>query len=443
MSYPSMAFNFWRWIFILLLPGVFFLGWKLVIKPHEVKRLQVEATQTANKIIDGFSSRSTENLAAIERLFLKLEDGDYQANAVFIDELNTYFQEMNGLESFILPPAGVDGSLVLFNPYLLSVEETIAKEACTQALIEYPERLRKYSHVHLISVGNALCVYDPKLHMFAVLNLKTTLDEQLKQERMKGYFLALLEEQLPQVIPASSHFSWIHTRFFSFLGTEWKIHIYPSSAYIEASFRRVFRTFCITVGLGVLVFLGWFLRRRYLNTRVHSEYVAHLKKLALFDGVTDLPNRRHCLDHLNIVLKRAMRQKHPFSVCFMDCDGFKKINDDYGHHVGDQVLRHIADKVSQVIRVNDFFARFSGDEFCLILEGTASEDELDSALNKILAVIATPIEVGKNIISVTMSIGVAVYPEAGSTIDSLLEHADAAMYIAKRTQKNMYVIYQA
>ncbi|MCH9756493.1 MAG: GGDEF domain-containing protein [Gammaproteobacteria bacterium] len=442
MSYAKMAFNPWKWMLSLLSLSLLFLSWKMVVKPYEIKRLKVESTKTANKLIDLFSSRSLENLALIEQLFLNIERDHYEPYSNFIDDLNAHFKRIRELEAFILPSVEMGSPLVLFNPYVIYPEAQVAKEACDQALVKHPDRLKAYHSMTLIPIEGSLCIYDPKLHMFAVLNLKTTLDEHLKKERMKGYFLALLEDQLPELASPNWNLSWIHSSFFSFLGTQWKIHVYPSSAYIEARIKRVFLIFCMIM-IGFLSLLTWWLlRRRESSSVLDPDYVAHLKQLALFDGVTNLPNRRYCLDQLNIVLKRAMRRRGHFSVCFMDCDGFKNINDDYGHPVGDQVLRHIADEVLKVIRDNDFFARFSGDEFCLILEDTVSEAALMVILKKILKVISAPIFVGENVISVTMSIGVAVYPNAGNTADILLKHADEAMYAAKR-QKNTYSIYQA
>ena len=231
----------------------------------------------------------------------------------------------------------------------------MAKEACAEALVQYPERLKTYEKLTFLPLDDVLCVYSPMLHTFAVLNLKTTLDEALQQERRRGYFLALLENQLPDFIADNWHFSKVHSRFFSFLGTEWKIHVYPSGAYLEASIRRIFSMFSIAA-LGCLGLLGWwFLRRRAASNAFDADYITHLKQMALFDGVTNLPNRRHCMSHLDTVLKRAVRHHGSFSVCFMDCDGFKKINDTYGHHIGDMVLRHIADEVSAVIRKNNYF----------------------------------------------------------------------------------------
>ncbi len=445
MSYPSIASNVWKWGFLLLSPLLFFLGWKLVIKPYEIKRLQQEAVRTADRLVNGFSARSLEDLVSIEALFANAEQKQYSVYDAFIDDLNLQFQKIHGLESFILPPAGEGSSaLVLFNPYTLHNQGRMAKEACDEALVTHANQVKIYRKMTLIPMNGMLCVYSPRLHMFAVLNLKTTLNEHLKKEQMKGYFLALMEGQLSEFTPYAWDFSWIYSKQFSFLGTEWKIHVYPSGAYIKSSFRGGFRLFLmVAVGcLGLLFWWGITLRQKK-SLVLDSNYVAHLKQLALFDGVTNLPNRRHCLDHLSTVLKRAMRRHAPFSVCFMDCDGFKVINDKYGHHVGDLVLRHIADEVSQVIRSNDFFARFSGDEFCLILEDTTTEKDLAATLNKLLEVVATPIFTGERTISVTISIGVAVYPDAGQSVDTLLKHADEAMYAAKHHQKNTYTIYQA
>ncbi len=431
-------------LFFLLAVGIFLFVWNLFVKPYEVKRLKRETTQTADKIADSFSSRSLEDLSTIEQLFTVIEQQykPYKARTLLINELNAYFQQIQGLESFILPAIGTDSALVLFNPYATSRVAWIQKDACEKALNAHPKRLNTHKKMRLIPLDNALCVYDPEWQMFAVLNLRTTLDEHLKQERRKGYYLALLKDQVPELMPSEQHFAWMYSKLFSFLGTEWTIHVYPSGAYRESSFRRMFLIFCI-ISLGSIGLVGWwFLRREASSKALDPNYVTHLKQLALFDGVTNLPNRRHFLDQLNIVLKRSNRQDLIFSVCFMDCDGFKAINDNYGHPVGDQVLRHIADEVSKTIRGNDFFARFSGDEFCLILEGAATIVELDAALKKILTTIATPIFTGEHKISVTMSIGVAIYPAAGVSADSLLKHADEAMYEAKRNKKNRYVIYQ-
>jgi diguanylate cyclase (GGDEF)-like protein len=168
--------------------------------------------------------------------------------------------------------------------------------------------------------------------------------------------------------------------------------------------------------------------------------IRHLQQLAFYDPMTQLPNREALLVELNIILNRAQRHHLPFSLCFMDCDNFKKINDEAGHHVGDGVLKHIADVVLQNIRKNDFFSRLSGDEFCLILEGTTSDEAIHVVLTKLQHAISQLTEIDGYQVSVSMSIGVAVYSDAEISVDALLMQADKAMYHAKRNQKGTYYI---
>jgi diguanylate cyclase (GGDEF)-like protein len=342
-----------------------------------------------------------------------------------------------------LPSTGSDGSFVLFNPYVTHSDNLVVKEQCDSMLKEHPEWVQTYGKLTVIPVDQSLCVYGPRRHMLAILNLSITLDEQLRLEMMNGYFLALLDANIEPSHPLVSAWAppWVHRKVFDFLGTHWAINIYPSKAYVEASIKRVFLVFCLTFVGGLGLFGWWFLRRRVRASGPDSHYVEHLKQLALFDGVTNLPNRRHCVDYLGRTLNRAKRHHRGFSVCFMDCNDFKGINDTYGHHVGDLVLRHIADEVSLVIRRHDFFARYAGDEFCLILEETATDASIKMVLDKILNVISNPIFVGEASIVVGMSVGVAVYPEAGESTDVLLKHADMAMYDSKRRQE-AYVIYR-
>lgn len=189
-------------------------------------------------------------------------------------------------------------------------------------------------------------------------------------------------------------------------------------------------------------FFLWFLTFRWKLIPLKSRYVNQLKRLDRYDGLTDLPNRRYCLEHLNTILERSNRSSDHFSVCFLDCNKFKHLNDKYGHHVGDLVLKHLADTVSQVIRRKDFFSRFAGDEFCLILDGASSDEAIHTALTKIFEAVSVPVDLENNEIKVTLSIGVAIYPESGESANLLLKHADEAMYSAKKQKKkNAYAIY--
>lgn len=443
ISYLSIIKNNpWRMVFVVVGAGALVFSWNVVIKPHEMKRLQKEATQTAERLQQNFVAHSQHDLTSIETLFSRVKSQYYAGDSALVDDLNTYFKHIEGLEAFMVPPEGREGALVLFNPYIESSEPLLSQAQCEQVLKNNPDKVQAYGNVSVIPVGNTLCVYDPLFQMLAILNLKTTLHGHLEEEMMKGYFLALSEGRAVSLLPSAWENPWFHRQVFHVLGTHWAINVYPSRAYVEASTKRVFLTLFIILMSGLGLFGWWFLRHQEKPTASNDEYVAHLKQLALYDGVTNLPNRRYCLDYLKKMLNRASRRHEKFAVCFMDCDDFKKINDDYGHATGDQVLRHIADEVSMLIRGNDFFARFAGDEFCLILEDTASDSGIQVILNKIASVLAAPMMMDGNKISVSLSVGVAVYPDAGGSADKLLEHADQAMYASKRDPKHAYVIYR-
>jgi hypothetical protein len=149
MLYSSVFSNRWKWMFLGLTPGVFFICWKLFVKPHEIKRLQVEAVQTADRIVEDFSGRSFENLALVEALFLQLEHESYDSQSILIDDLNVHFKKIQGLELFVLPRIGDDSSLVLFNPYVMYSDENGIKDVCAEALIKYPKRFKQYKKFQL------------------------------------------------------------------------------------------------------------------------------------------------------------------------------------------------------------------------------------------------------------------------------------------------------
>jgi len=444
MLYFSMllkSFKPWAWMFALLGIAGLCLSWKMLIKPQEIKHLQRGAVRTAERLRVDISEQVLNDLAQVEQIFLRIHQAYHKAPSAFIDELNQYFKRMHGLELIMLPSKGIDGSLVLFNPHGTRSVGFVSKKECDQGLAEHPERIKTYKNMTVYPLDNVLCVYDPVFHGFAILNLKFVLDDYLKKERMKGYFLALLDDASSETMASYWKNFGVHHEFFDFFGTHWAIKTYPSKAHVEASIKRDFWVFCLTVA-GFMGLYFWWAWRRDRLLPVNAAYVNQLRQLALYDAVTDLPNRRYCLEHLDTLLKRSNRRHDQFSVCFIDCDEFKQINDKYGHQMGDLVLKYLADMVSSVIRSNDFFSRFAGDEFCLILEDTVSEEGIEGVFDKIFEGLSKPIFIAGHLIPLCISAGVAVYPKAGKRANILLDHADKAMYAAKRHKKNAYVIYQ-
>jgi diguanylate cyclase (GGDEF)-like protein/PAS domain S-box-containing protein len=159
------------------------------------------------------------------------------------------------------------------------------------------------------------------------------------------------------------------------------------------------------------------------------------------DALTHLPNRNLLTDRLRLAIAQALRQQTLLAVCYLDLDDFKPINDRYGHEIGDRVLIKVAERLTAMIRDSDTVARIGGDEFVLLLAGAATPTDFRPALDRLVAEIAAPCQVDNRKLSVTASIGVAICPLDDSDPDTILRHADQAMYYAKQAGRNRYQLF--
>nr|WP_290696387.1 diguanylate cyclase [Halomonas sp. UBA3074] len=157
---------------------------------------------------------------------------------------------------------------------------------------------------------------------------------------------------------------------------------------------------------------------------------------AHYDLLTGLPNRRLFLDRLEQEIKHSKRRSQPLALLFMDLDGFKEVNDSLGHEAGDRILSNVAERLAGCVRANDTVARLGGDEFTVLLTGAEQRQDVEHVAQAIIDALAMPFHIGQQRIQISVSIGVAFYPKAASTPDSLLEAADKAMYKAKKAGSN-------
>jgi diguanylate cyclase (GGDEF)-like protein/PAS domain S-box-containing protein len=170
---------------------------------------------------------------------------------------------------------------------------------------------------------------------------------------------------------------------------------------------------------------------------------AELEELAHHDPLTGLPNRRLLRDRIGQAHAQAARGRHGLGVALVDLDGFKPINDRLGHEAGDRVLRAIAERLGHCLRGGDTVARLGGDEFVLLLVNLADAEEAGQVLDRVLHAVAQPITLGGHEARVTASIGLTVFPDDDADPDTLLSHADAAMYRAKAAGRNNWQSYRA
>jgi len=167
---------------------------------------------------------------------------------------------------------------------------------------------------------------------------------------------------------------------------------------------------------------------------------AALRYQAMHDALTDLPNRTLLLDRLQYALRTAQRAEHTVALIIMDLDRFKEVNDTLGHHVGDKLLQQVAKRLRMLLRQSDTVARLGGDEFSVLLP-EADEEQAVVTAKKIIETIDEPIIVEGQRLNVGLSLGIAVYPQHGDSAGLLMQRADVAMYLAKRSSNYHYAIY--
>lgn len=174
--------------------------------------------------------------------------------------------------------------------------------------------------------------------------------------------------------------------------------------------------------------------------RLEQEKLAHW---AHFDRLTDLPNRWLLSDRLHQAKAVCLRNKHGLGVLYLDLDGFKAINDRYGHTGGDELLIAVSQRIRGVLRDVDTLARMGGDEFVILLATVHGADDCIRLTQRILAACSEPVDIQGWALSITASIGITMYPHDDSEPDILMRHADQAMYEAKQNGRNCYHIFDA
>ena len=172
-----------------------------------------------------------------------------------------------------------------------------------------------------------------------------------------------------------------------------------------------------------------------------KEQQEKLEHIAHYDMLTSLPNRVLFSDRLQQAIAQNQRRNLSLAVAYLDLDGFKEINDRYGHGVGDELLRQLSESMQDALRIGDTLARIGGDEFVATINNLESERDCILVLERLLKAASRPITVGENVLSVSTSIGVSLCPQDSTDPDMLLRNADQAMYQAKQEGKNRYHLF--
>ncbi len=190
----------------------------------------------------------------------------------------------------------------------------------------------------------------------------------------------------------------------------------------------------------VRVFLDLWSLRFGLEQEVEQRRAAEhrVEHLATHDPLTNLPNRRGLYEELNELIYRSRRYRYSSAVIYVDLDGFKNVNDHFGHEAGDRLLTRVSANFKNIVRQTDTVARIGGDEFIVLITDINSDNSLITKIESLLYEASRPIKFKGHNISVGASIGIALYPDHGENAETLLHHADQAMYQAKNHGKNTF-----
>ncbi|MBK1986488.1 EAL domain-containing protein [Sphaerospermopsis aphanizomenoides BCCUSP55] len=179
------------------------------------------------------------------------------------------------------------------------------------------------------------------------------------------------------------------------------------------------------------------------GARQRQQVEAKIRYQALHDLLTDLPNRLQFNDLLTKAIDQAIAEQNTLAVIFLDLDRFKIINDTLGHTLGDELLQNVAQRIRQSIRTKDIIARWGGDEFTLLLPQINQSEEVVQVATKILAALEKPFHLQGHELYISASLGIAMLDEHSSNVETLIQHADAALYYAKDEGRNNYQFYKA
>ena len=175
-----------------------------------------------------------------------------------------------------------------------------------------------------------------------------------------------------------------------------------------------------------------------------KDHQNQLEHIAHFDILTNLPNRSLLADRLSQAMVQCRRQGHSLAVVFLDLDGFKAVNDAYGHDVGDELLIALSLRMKEALREGDTLSRIGGDEFVAVLTDLThlnTVEDCEPVLARLLLAASEPVTIGDIVLNISASIGVTLYPKDNVDADQLMRHADQAMYVAKESGKNRYHLF--
>lgn len=207
-----------------------------------------------------------------------------------------------------------------------------------------------------------------------------------------------------------------------------------TTSRLDNSFNSIYNTILLIV----FIILGYMIVFAGISA---SSKVELQHYMANYDSLTGIANRCSIMNQLDRIMEISSRSKEKFALFVFDLDGFKSINDKYGHLIGDIALKHVVQAVQKVLRNTDFIGRFGGDEFLIIRQFIRDERDVEALADRIFKELKTPLLIDDNKIQINLSIGISIFPDYASNMEVLINQADSAMYEAKKREGCAFSIF--
>ena len=296
---------------------------------------------------------------------------------------------------------------------------------------------KKYRNYTISIAGILLYLTLSFLLMGRVVDNIFAEDSEVKINLVKGIIaqiqvilsvaLVILLDKRAYVIPMTLN-------FFSLIGSI--LYIFRSD-----SFSSLPGTLSYIAVIIIITIIFSYKKRLNYNIDMLVIKERRLRKLAYFDGLTDLLNRKTFIEELDVLIEFSKDNDKRYYIIFMDIDDFKIINDTYGHFAGDIVLEKISKRIRETVFEEDIIGRLGGDEIGIIIKNNLTKDEILLYLDKIMKMVTKEIRIENELVKTSVSMGVSIFPEHGKTSRELLKNADFAMYESKKSGKNRVSFY--
>ncbi len=360
---------------------------------------------------------SAQRLIYMGKTKVKVEETRYQVTLL----MNSIIQAETDQRGYLLT-----GNIRFLEPYDRSLQSTgVALKQLTEKAQDFP-----YLEPYLRSLPKLI---DKK---FSIIS------KNLRTELMVGTYS-------PHLRPSDSEDKYVMDQIRNLLqaaDNDLTAHGTALVKRLNSKEKELSLSAAIIATLIIAILLFSYYRTIWLFENAEGNLILaeKLGHLAMHDALTLLPNRRNFDEHLSNAFSLALRKTSSFAVFFMDLDGFKLINDTYGHEIGDKALIASSFRIKTVLRGSELFARIGGDEFALIVENFTHFEELSLLANRIVATMQKPIfSIQNKEFRLGISIGIACYPHHAQEIQSLISAADSAMYVSKASGKNQYNFFKA